>query len=100
MKGMDGVQLGAWLTAAAGAAGGFLGYAVRGRSSAFFAPSMYRGDRGRPALALTFDDGPSESTPALLEVLAEHDVRATFFMCGENVRRLPRHRARGPRARP
>jgi peptidoglycan/xylan/chitin deacetylase (PgdA/CDA1 family) len=99
MKGMDGVQLGAWLTCAAGgAAGGFLGYAARGRSSAFFAPSMYRGDRGRPALALTFDDGPSESTPALLEILAEHDVRATFFMCGENVRRLPRV-AREVRAR-
>jgi peptidoglycan/xylan/chitin deacetylase (PgdA/CDA1 family) len=88
---MDAVQLGASLTAgAAGACGGFLGYAVRGRSSAFFAPSRYRGDRSRPALALTFDDGPSESTPALLDILAGHDVRATFFMCGKNVRRLPR----------
>lgn len=38
-------------------------------------------------MALTFDDGPSESTPALLEVLAEYDVKATFFMCGRNVRR-------------
>jgi peptidoglycan-N-acetylglucosamine deacetylase len=90
MRRMDEVQFGAWLTAAAASAGGgFLGYAVRGRSSAFFAPSMYRGDRSRPALALTFDDGPSESTPALLEILAGHGVRATFFMCGKNVRRLP-----------
>jgi peptidoglycan/xylan/chitin deacetylase (PgdA/CDA1 family) len=90
MKSMNEAQLGAWLTAAAATAGGgFLGYAARGRSSAFFAPSMYHGDRSRPALALTFDDGPSESTPALLEILAGHDVRATFFMCGENVRRLP-----------
>jgi peptidoglycan/xylan/chitin deacetylase (PgdA/CDA1 family) len=40
-------------------------------------------------VALTFDDGPSESTPALLEILAAHGVRATFFMCGSNVRRLP-----------
>jgi peptidoglycan/xylan/chitin deacetylase (PgdA/CDA1 family) len=39
---------------------------------------------------LTFDDGPSESTPALLDLLAEQQVRATFFMCGSNVRRLPR----------
>jgi peptidoglycan/xylan/chitin deacetylase (PgdA/CDA1 family) len=91
MKGMDSAQLGEWLAAGASCAGGgFLGYAVRGRSSAFFAPSIYRGDRLRPALALTFDDGPSESTPALLEILAGHGVRATFFMCGENVRRLPR----------
>ncbi len=61
------------------AAGGFAGYAVRGRSARVFAPSAYRGDRTRAALALTFDDGPSPSTPALLEILSEHGVRATFF---------------------
>jgi peptidoglycan/xylan/chitin deacetylase (PgdA/CDA1 family) len=71
------------------AAGGFAGYAVRGRSSNVFAPSVYHGDRSRAALALTFDDGPSESTPALLSILAAHGIRATFFMCGRNVRRLP-----------
>ncbi len=72
---------------AVAAAGGFAGYAVRGRSASFFAPSEYHGDRSKPALALTFDDGPSESTPALLEVLARLGVSATFFMCGRNVRR-------------
>jgi len=71
------------------AAGGFAAYAVRGRTATLFAPSVYRGDRSRPTLALTFDDGPSESTPALLDLLARHEVRATFFMCGQNVRRLP-----------
>jgi peptidoglycan/xylan/chitin deacetylase (PgdA/CDA1 family) len=71
------------------AAGGCLGYAVRGRSSAFFAPSVYRGDPSKATLALTFDDGPSESTPALLRLLEMHRIRATFFMCGANVRRLP-----------
>jgi peptidoglycan/xylan/chitin deacetylase (PgdA/CDA1 family) len=73
----------------AAAAGGFAGYAVRGRSSRVFAPSAYRGDRSQRALALTFDDGPSESTPALLELLSEYGIRATFFICGRNVRRLP-----------
>ncbi len=64
MRRMDEVQFGAWLTAAAASAGGgFLGYAVRGRSSAFFAPSMYRGDRSRPALALHLSTtAPAEST--------------------------------------
>jgi peptidoglycan-N-acetylglucosamine deacetylase len=71
------------------AAAGYAAYAVRGRSSNVLGPSLYHGDRSRPALALTFDDGPSESTPALLEILAAHQVRATFFMCGHNVRRLP-----------
>jgi peptidoglycan/xylan/chitin deacetylase (PgdA/CDA1 family) len=71
-----------------GAAVGLAAYAVRGKSSSLLAPSMYHGDRTRPSLALTFDDGPSESTPALLELLAEYHIKATFFMCGANVRRL------------
>jgi len=66
-----------------------MAYAVRGRSSNIFGPSVYHGDRGRKSLALTFDDGPSEQTPALLDLLAKFDVRATFFMCGVNVARLP-----------
>ncbi len=34
-------------------------------------------------LALTFDDGPNPAwTPRLLDLLAEHDVRATFFLVG------------------
>jgi peptidoglycan/xylan/chitin deacetylase (PgdA/CDA1 family) len=71
------------------AAAGAMAYAVRGRSSTVFGPSVYHGNRDRPAIALTFDDGPSESTPALLEILARHNVPATFFMCGQNVDRLP-----------
>jgi peptidoglycan/xylan/chitin deacetylase (PgdA/CDA1 family) len=40
--------------------------------------------------ALTFDDGPHpQGTPAVLEVLAAADVRATFFLVGEQVRRNP-----------
>jgi Polysaccharide deacetylase len=51
--------------------------------------ALHRGDRTRQALALTFDDGPSESTPRLLELLGRHSIRATFFMCGQNMRRCP-----------
>ncbi len=41
-------------------------------------------------VALTFDDGPHPRyTPRLLEVLARHDVKATFFMVGINVERYP-----------
>ncbi|MEQ1947558.1 MAG: polysaccharide deacetylase family protein [Bryobacteraceae bacterium] len=70
-------------------AAGFFAYAVRGRSASIFGPSVYRGDRARQSLALTFDDGPSESTTELLDLLAAHNIRATFFMCGQNVDRLP-----------
>jgi peptidoglycan-N-acetylglucosamine deacetylase len=40
--------------------------------------------------ALTFDDGPhAQGTPAVLDVLAERAVRATFFLVGEQVLRHP-----------
>lgn len=32
---------------------------------------------------LTFDDGPSTNTDEILDILAEHDVKATFFVCGK-----------------
>jgi peptidoglycan/xylan/chitin deacetylase (PgdA/CDA1 family) len=66
-----------------------MAWAVRGRSSTVFGPSVYRGPRTRRVVALTFDDGPSESTPALLEILGRHHAHATFFQCGSNVERLP-----------
>jgi len=40
--------------------------------------------------SLTFDDGPHrQGTPAVLEVLAAHGVRATFFLVGEQVAKNP-----------
>jgi peptidoglycan/xylan/chitin deacetylase (PgdA/CDA1 family) len=75
--------------AAAGAASSWLAWAVRGRSASVFGRSVWRGPRHRPALALTFDDGPSETTPQILEILARHGAAATFFQCGVNVDRLP-----------
>jgi peptidoglycan/xylan/chitin deacetylase (PgdA/CDA1 family) len=66
-----------------------MAWAVRGRASSVFGPSVWRGPRERRALALTFDDGPSESTHAILDTLARHNVPATFFQCGANVERLP-----------
>lgn len=76
------------LSGAALAAGGFA-YAVRAPQSSLLAPSVYRGVSQRRSIALTFDDGPSESTPALLELLRQHGARGTFFQCGNNVKRLP-----------
>ncbi|MBI3476829.1 MAG: polysaccharide deacetylase family protein [Acidobacteria bacterium] len=46
--------------------------------------------RGSKQIALTYDDGPNDPyTLKLLEVLARHEVRATFFMIGRYVRQRP-----------
>ena len=43
-----------------------------------------------PVVALTFDDGPDPaSTPRLLDILAAHGARATFFMLGTAAERYP-----------
>jgi peptidoglycan/xylan/chitin deacetylase (PgdA/CDA1 family) len=75
----------AGLTAAVAASA----WAVRGRSSYVFDHSFWRGEPGRKAIALTFDDGPSPSTPRFLDLLARHGVPATFFQIGANVKRYP-----------
>src|SRR2546429_5938395 len=43
-----------------------------------------------PYIAMTFDDGPSATlTPKLLDLLAAHHIKATFFVTGENVAEHP-----------
>src|SRR5438552_2374616 len=43
-----------------------------------------------PYIALTFDDGPQEKlTPKLLDLLAQHHIKATFFVIGENAAEHP-----------
>jgi len=69
---------------------GAAAWAVRGRSSSVFAPSVWRGPADRPAVALTFDDGPGEGTRPLLDILGEHAAPATFFQVGSQVERQPR----------
>ena len=47
-------------------------------------------DGSRPALYLTFDDGPiPEQTPWVLEQLAAYQAQATFFCVGQNLARYP-----------
>lgn len=44
----------------------------------------------RPVVYLTFDDGPSENTSRILDILKEYDVKATFFVQGsENSNLIP-----------
>jgi peptidoglycan/xylan/chitin deacetylase (PgdA/CDA1 family) len=75
--------------AAAGTAILGLTWAVRGRSSGVFGPSVWRGKPGRKAISITFDDGPTPATLSLLDILDRYRVRATFFQVGGNVAAFP-----------
>ncbi len=82
-------MLGQAVAGSVGGAAALMAYAVRGPSSSLLGPSVYRGASERRSVALTFDDGPSEGTPEILDILDRHAIHATFFECGANVRRLP-----------
>jgi peptidoglycan/xylan/chitin deacetylase (PgdA/CDA1 family) len=51
--------------------------------------SVRRGPDDARLVALTFDDGPSDDTPAVLDALDRAGVRATFFVLGEAALRRP-----------
>ena len=51
-----------------------------------------------PYIAMTFDDGPNPTlTPKLLDLLAAHHIKATFFVIGQNVAEHPAVLARAVR---
>ena len=56
-----------------------------------FPEAIWRVNRsGAATVYITFDDGPiPEVTPQVLDILDDEDVKATFFMVGDNVRRHP-----------
>lgn len=46
--------------------------------------------KNRKVVYLTFDDGPvPEVTPWVLDLLDSYNIKATFFLVGDNVRRSP-----------
>jgi peptidoglycan/xylan/chitin deacetylase (PgdA/CDA1 family) len=58
--------------------------------SCFFLPVISRGQTGRRAVALTFDDGPDPlTTPHLIDLLARHGMKATFFVSGQGAQSYP-----------
>ena len=69
---------------------GALAYACIIPSSQVFAPVVNRGPAVSRSVTLTFDDGPAPPfTERVLDILGEHNISATFFLCGKNVERHP-----------
>ncbi len=53
---------------------------------ALFGPVVWRGPTTRPAVALTFDDGPDpRHTARIADILEVHQARATFFCIGRQL---------------
>jgi peptidoglycan/xylan/chitin deacetylase (PgdA/CDA1 family) len=76
------------LTAAAAASAA--GYQSMAPTGQWYGQTFAGGIRGSKQVALTYDDGPNDPhTLKLLDVLAKHSVRATFFMIGRYVRQRP-----------
>jgi peptidoglycan/xylan/chitin deacetylase (PgdA/CDA1 family) len=76
------------LTAAAAASAA--GYQSMAPTGQWYGRTFAGGVRESKQIALTYDDGPNDPhTLKLLDVLAKHSVRATFFMIGRYVRQRP-----------
>lgn len=75
---------------AAAAAASAAGYQSMAPTGQWYGRTLARLPRGSKQIALTYDDGPNDPhTLRLLEVLAKHEVKATFFMIGRFVRGRP-----------
>lgn len=78
------------LAASAAAAAITAGYQSMAPTGQWYGRTFIGLARGSKQLALTYDDGPNDPhTLRLLEVLARHNVTATFFLIGRYVRQRP-----------
>ncbi len=78
------------LLAAASAAIVCAGYHTMAPRSQLYGSTFIGSPSDKSELALTFDDGPNDPyTLQLLDVLARHGVRATFFLIGKYVDQRP-----------
>lgn len=86
---MTSIQMAAAATLATAAVAGGAAYAALWPQSQLFGKVLVAGSDSNE-IALTYDDGPNDAaTERLLEVLARHEVHATFFLIGGFARQRP-----------
>lgn len=61
----------------------------KSRTFQFFGEIVPRVETSEKVVALTFDDGPTEYTPYVLNTLKEKDIKATFFVMGSELEKRP-----------
>lgn len=61
----------------------------KSRTFQFFGKIIYRVDADKKIIALTFDDAPTSSTPEILRILAEKNIKATFYTIGQAIENHP-----------
>jgi peptidoglycan-N-acetylglucosamine deacetylase len=84
---MESLAFRAGIVAAAAVA---MGYQSMSPTGQWYGPTFTGLKPGVKPLGLTYDDGPNDPhTLRLLEVLAKHDVKATFFLIGRHVKQRP-----------
>jgi peptidoglycan/xylan/chitin deacetylase (PgdA/CDA1 family) len=89
---MSGPGRGAAIAAgtATAAAVGFAVFQAQYPTAQRYGATIHRERAAGRRIALTFDDGPNPGqTPRLLELLARHDAKATFFLIGKWAEREP-----------
>jgi peptidoglycan/xylan/chitin deacetylase (PgdA/CDA1 family) len=64
-------------------------YGAANIQSQFHLPAVCEGPTEKKSIALTFDDGPSIHTSEVLDVLAKHALKGTFFCIGKNIELHP-----------
>lgn len=69
---------------------GFLYWASSDINSGVYIDCLCNGQDNKQCVSLTFDDGPDEEmTPKILDILKEHNLKATFFVIGNKASKNP-----------
>lgn len=62
---------------------------MNARDYQLFGPITSRVETQEKVIALTFDDGPTDKTGSILSLLEDYEVKATFFLIGQDIEEHP-----------